>query len=1078
MKEYSFWTPTQELLLRKSCKALVWILLILGCCAGGRAQEPEIQPALLHGSWPASWISCPGIAQRAYGVYHFRKHFTLAAVPQHFIVHLSGDNRYRFFVNGKAVCSGPARSDLAHWNFETVDISPYLQTGENVVAAIVWNMGEYAAVAQISNQTGFLVQGNDAGSEVLNTDRSWKVLQDSAYRPCSTNAGNALHAYYVIGPGDEVDGARYPWGWEQAAYDDKGWRQAVGIAHPEPIGYGSDNLWTMVPRTIPLMEETMQRIATVRRGTFDGSFIHGQHPVTIPAHDSVVILLDQSHNTVAYPQLVVSRGKGSRVRLTYAEALFDAKGQKGNRNSIEGKTIIGDYDIFKPDGGRWRSFRPLWMRTFRYLQVQVVTGQEPLVIEDLYGMYTGYPFERRASFSSNDSSLRQLWDVGWRTARLCAGETYFDCPYYEQLQYEADTRIQALISLYITGDDRLMRKAITDFYNSRVAEGLTQGRYPSSRLQVIPPFSLFWISMLYDYWMHRRDDAFIREKLFAVRGVLDWFEQRIDTEKGMLGPLSWWNFVDWNTQFPGGVPDGAVDGNSSVVSLQFAYTLQQAAALFGYFKDQAVAEHYLQLADTLTRETYRRCFDPVRGEMANTPRRGKYSQHASIMGVLTGSVPAAEAKSVMEHVLEDTSLSQCTFYYRFYLTQALKKAGMAELYYSSLKPWRDMIANGLTTFAENPDPTRSDCHAWSASPIYDFLSTLCGINPASPGFDRVSIRPALGELKEVRGAMPHPKGMITVHLIRQGAEGIKGEIELPRGVSGIFYWKGEEVPLHEGKQEVVAGAGMEGGDAAYRTIRFYSSHNCFPDTGRVDGHRDGDGIAQPKAGHYDDSTVLLVVPKGYRPEKTVDLVFWFHGWHNNVDTALRYYGLADQFAASKRQAVMVLPEAARNAADSYGGKMGQEGMFRLLVADVMQELREKGIVPRGAVPEHVALAGHSGAYLVIADILDKGRQPVDEVFLFDALYGHVDTFLPWAVEEKHHFVHWFTNTGYGPDKMSDTMMLRLKGIGVSYKLVEEGALTPEIIRSTRILFIHSPRQHNDIINRPDDWQLLLEDQYR
>src|SRR6185437_9118738 len=155
----------------------------------------DIRPALLHGSWPAVWITCPGVAQRAYGVYHFRKHFTLEAAPQHFIVHLSADNRYRFFVNGKAVCSGPARSDLAHWNFETVDLAGDLRPGENVIAALVWNMGEYAAVAQISNQTAFVAQGDDAAAAIVNTNRSWKVLQDSAYRPCSTNAGYALHAY-------------------------------------------------------------------------------------------------------------------------------------------------------------------------------------------------------------------------------------------------------------------------------------------------------------------------------------------------------------------------------------------------------------------------------------------------------------------------------------------------------------------------------------------------------------------------------------------------------------------------------------------------------------------------------------------------------------------------------------------------------------------------------------------------------------------------------------------------------------------------------------------------------------------
>jgi alpha-L-rhamnosidase len=124
-----------------------------------------------------------------------------------------------------------------------------------------------------------------------------------------------------------------------------------------------------------------------------------------------------------------------------------------------------------------------------------------------------------------------------------------------------------------------------------------------------------------------------------------------------------------------------------------------------------------------------------------------------------------------EKILYDTSLSQATFYYRFYLNRALKKAGMADMYYSQLTPWRGMIDNGLTTFAENPDPTRSDCHAWSSSPNYDFLATICGILPASPGFSSVRIEPALGELQQAKGIMPHPDGDITVSLQRKGKEG-------------------------------------------------------------------------------------------------------------------------------------------------------------------------------------------------------------------------------------------------------------------------------------------------------------------
>jgi alpha-L-rhamnosidase len=780
-----------------------------------------IRPALLHGSWPASWITCPGVAQRAYGVYHFRKVFELGAAPGRFIVHVSADNRYRLFVNGKAVCSGPAHGDLAHWNFETIDLAPFLQAGSNVIAALVWNMGEYAAVGQISNQTAFLMQGDSTGDEAVNTGAGWKVMRDEAYRPCSTNMGAMLRTYYVVGPGDEVDAAKYPWGWEGQGYTDSDWPGAVEVGHPEPTGYGTDNLWTLVPRTIPLMEEVMQRIPLVRKASLGGAlagagggvgsearvdagFLGGGQPMTVPAHDSVVILLDQGFETVAYPELWCSKGRGSVVRMTYAEALFDEHFQKGNRNEIEGKVMRGDYDIFRPDGGERRLFRPLWMRTYRYLQLTIVTGAEPLVVEDLYGMYTGYPFTAKAGFNSNDTSLKAIWDVGWRTARLCAGETYFDCPYYEQLQYEGDTRIQSLISLYVTGDDRLMRKAIGDFFDSRVAEGLTQGRWPSNRLQVIPPFSLYWVSMIYDYWMHRKDDEFIRQKLFAAKGVLDWYENRIDRGMGMLGPMPWWSFVDWNTRFPNGVPDGATDGNSSVVTLQYAYTLQQAAELFRYFKDSIASGHYASLAKSLASATYRQCFDSVRGVMANTPAKNSFSVHANIMAVLTGSVPEKMSVPVMEHVLQDSSLSGCTFYYRFYLTRALKKAGMGDLYYSLLRPWREMIARGLTTFAENPDPTRSDCHAWSASPLYDFFSTICGINPGSPGFATVEIRPALGELVNINCIMPHPNGMIRMDLTRrQGrSKSINGEVELPPGVSGKFYWHGKVKELHPGQQAI------------------------------------------------------------------------------------------------------------------------------------------------------------------------------------------------------------------------------------------------------------------------------------
>jgi alpha-L-rhamnosidase len=781
------------------------LLLFLLVRSSLNAQDLSINSQLLNGDWNAHWINCGSVSPRIYGVYHFRKTLNLQEKPSSFIIHVSADNRYQLFINGTNVGSGPARSSLYNWSFESYDISQYLHKGKNTIAALVWNMAQFVPVAQITEETAFLLQGDSKKEQIANTDTSWKVLHDTAYSACATNMGAVLQTYMVVGPGDEMNGNAYPWNWQTEDYNDSDWQHAAIDYTPVVMqGFGSDNKWTLSPRTIPQMEQKMQRMkfeCGKEGNKVVSSFLQGNQPLTIPANSAKTILIDQSFETIGYPILKVSGGKNASVKITYAEALFDSKGQKGNRDETAGKTMKGFFDIFYPDGGEQRSFSPLWLRTWRYIQLDIVTKDKPLQLDDLYGIFTAYPFVQKATFSSNDSSLAYIWKVGWRTARLCAGETYFDCPYYEQLQYEGDTRIQSLISLYNTGDSRLMRKAIYDFYNSRVPDGLTQGRYPSSRLQVIPPFSLFWVSMLYDYWMHCADNSFLKKYLDGANIVLKWYEQHVDSTKEMLGPMPWWNFADWNDQFPGGTPDGANDGNSSVITLQYVYTLRQAAKLFDSFGEKEKAEHYLQLANTLSQHTYQNCFDKTRMEMANTPGKKRFSQHAGIMAILAEAIPGNQQKQVLQKILFDTSLSQATFYYRFYLTRAMVKAGMGDLYYSQLTPWRDMLKKGLTTFAEKPDPTRSDCHAWSASPEYDLLATICGIVPDAAGFQKVKIEPAMGELTEIKASMPVPSGTITVMLTRKN-KSLNGTVTLPEKLTGKFVWNGKEIQLHGGFQKV------------------------------------------------------------------------------------------------------------------------------------------------------------------------------------------------------------------------------------------------------------------------------------
>jgi alpha-L-rhamnosidase len=754
--------------------------------------------------WSASWICHPSASETGYGVFHFRKQVSLPEEPDSFIVHVSGDNRYVLYVNGHRTCSGPAAGDPFHWTYETIDIGRHLHAGENIIAAMVVNFGELRPLAQMSVGTGFILQADDESLTRINTDDSWKVAGNKGYHPIPVS-DRMVQGYFAAGVCDRVDYSLFPSGWEELHFDDSGWDQA----QEKGKGVGRGYLWGssryLVPRAIPLMEEKVERFTRIARSSgadSPGHLILPGNTLRIPANTSASFLIDQTYLTKGYPELLFSKGKGSRIKITYAESLFNGDDKKGDRDEIGDKEIKGYHDLILPDGKDHRFFRPLWLRTYRYIQVDIKTSEDPLFVDDFYGVYTAYPFELKASFESDDEVLGDIWEAGWRTARLCSGETYFDCPYYEQLQY-LETRVHSFVTLYLAGDDRLMRNAIRQFDRSRNYEGLTMSRYPSHVPQYIPVYSLYWITMLHDYWMLREDDRFLRQFMPGVKAIVSWFENRIDST-GMLGGLPWWNFLDWSTEFTHGIPDGAETGHSSLLSLHFIYALQHASDLLDHFGDDYHAAEYRHLSKSIIQAVRDHCFDRGRSLYADTPEKSSFSQHTNIMAVLAGMVHEADQQVIMQKVMEEQDLIRCTLSYKFNLFLALKKAGMADMYAELLAPWKDMLMAGLTTFAEwdvELEP-RSDCHLWSSSPCYDFLATICGIMPSEPGFRAVRIEPAFGHLESIKGSMPHPRGNISVDLEKTGKGGIRGYVILPGQLSGTFIWKGKEIAITHGKTEI------------------------------------------------------------------------------------------------------------------------------------------------------------------------------------------------------------------------------------------------------------------------------------
>jgi alpha-L-rhamnosidase len=766
----------------------------------------------------AMWIASSSGPQRDCGVYHFRRTFSLSTVPVAYRVRVSADSRFILFVNGKRVGEGPSKSDLGHWKYETFDLAHFLYPGSNVVAAVVWNFGTRAAVSQISSRTSFLLEAEDPSSGEVNTNSSWEVALDPGREPLNVDYVKLLKRYFAAPPGELLDGTRELWNWNSldGTTKNQGERWASAIALGPPALRGAQDaatIWMLEPDTLPPMEYSTIPLGKVVRSVGIGGLHENDFPISVAPHSRATVLFDAGAVTTAYPELTLSGGRNSHVRITYAEALVDANGAKGNRNEIEGRHIVGVFDEIVTDG-KEHSYSPLDWRCWRYLQLEIESDNEPLRLTRASAQFTAYPFREVGSFHSEDAALSRIWEVGWRTARLDAHDTYMDTPYWERLQYVGDTRLQALISYSISGDDRLARKAIDTFDDSRLSDGLTQSRYPTALSQIIPPYSLLWIGMVHDFWWYRNDPDFVRRHLPGTRATLAWFlsYRRPD---GLLGRLPWWNFVDWTDDFVSGVPPQDPDGGSALLTLQMVAALRESAELERALGDPSYADRYEMAASKAAMTIRDRCFDAPTGLIADTPAHRDYSEQTNSLAVWLHILAPAEERSLMGKILQSESgdtkdalrahhLSAASYYFRFYVARAMEASGFGDRYLSTLQPWKDMLALGLTTWAEQPEPSRSDSHAWSSHPNYDFLRIVAGIRPGAPGFSKVIIEPHPGNLMSFEATYPHPLGMIALSL-RRTDRGVRVAIMLPANLPAVFVWAGRTYPLKSGQQVVDTG---------------------------------------------------------------------------------------------------------------------------------------------------------------------------------------------------------------------------------------------------------------------------------
>jgi len=755
-------------------------------------------------AWEASWIWAErDRGKRADGneLVYFRKTFRLAdASAVRLIADVSADSRYRLYVNGVSASTGPARGDPRTHYYETIDLSPFLRDGLNALAVKVlhYKEGEPRPSAIPSAYTGALLfQGrvtDPRGQELLrlDTDDSWLFRADDAIEFLP-------ESYTCVGGGESVEGVRLPHGWQETEFDDRDWKRAVIIAQTHLEHDGFLTPWQLTARTIPPMFERDRAFVSVTReevspGAVMREVSSEREWLRLPAHGKAVVELDAGELTTGYLRMEMAGGRGSEIRFLCSEGYESKDGVKGVRDQAEGNVLRGYLERYAVAGrtaAGEESYETFLFRTFRFIRFEVEAGGEPLVIHRAYYRETGYPLEVRASFEASDSSLGPLWDVSVRTLQRCMHEGYYDCPFYEQLQYSMDTRLQAMFTYAISGDDRLARKAIYEFHSSLLPGGMLLSRYPSIQPQVIPGFALYWIMMLYDHLLYYGDAEHAARYRPTVDAVLDWFARRIGGD-GLVGaaPRGYWSYVDWVKEWERtrGVPSS--DGPLTVYNLMYADALEKAAFINEATGRPETAREYRGRAKEILAAVNARCRSEERGLYRDGPELESYSQHSQIWAILSGAASGTEASELAERLMENSSLPQVSYSMAFFLFRALSAAGRYDLSFSLWERWREQIGLHLTTWLEDPVSQRSDCHAWGAVPLYEFTSEILGVKPNGIGYERIRIEPRPGPLRWARGQAATPRGPVEVawrvsedefRLEVSGLRGRAADVRLPDG---------------------------------------------------------------------------------------------------------------------------------------------------------------------------------------------------------------------------------------------------------------------------------------------------------
>ncbi len=753
----------------------------------------------------AQWITLPENDGKPNIYFRAYKSFELEKVPKKALLRICADSYYLLFINGRKVQFGPVRGTCAVNYFDTLDVTQFLQQGENKIGVIVHSPVTETFIAAPA-EPAFILELPG----VVASDATWMVQLAGDWK-------REVEIYTIQTDYIEYRDFRLePVGWLNGELDGA-WNRA------KPVGRSSKLLQRkLTARNVPAMSEWIYRPVDILQWHEVEPVLEGDTEIAMQINNDVLLPMNAQRLQEAAPgeyilnpdmagrgiSLIADFGcdlignlevkivapAGTIVDVTYSEEIWQEKGDRlrGHYNNAyhvtdryllkEGENIIGTQ---------------LSERGFRMVQLTVRDFQIPVRIQEIKATGGEYPYDKRGSFECSDELLNRIWEVCARTLEVCTTDVFMDCPWRERAFWVNDLVVENATTLAAFGASAVHKRAFELAFSQQRDDGFVSGVCPAPKQgNVLVPTNLFLVTMLYDYLMMSGDSATVKTYLPNVQRILELFESLAD-EKGIVtAPHCYgvatdhWNFYDWGFELNG---YNFRNCRESMLNHLYVTAMKNYCALCDYCGSECDRELYRKRIARTAAAIGKEFIEPATGYLSDQVMHHEKpemisSQLSHAFAVLSGEVGESFKKAVTDH-----NLICPEYYLHFFVFRAMQRIGkeaLADGLARIRKYWGRSVDTGYPTLYEAGIhklgreafcETGSLCHGFGTAPIEFFHRNILGVTPLEPGYARFEFKPELFDLEFASGRIPTPAGEIAVSCR-------KAEItlEIPKGLTAVY----------------------------------------------------------------------------------------------------------------------------------------------------------------------------------------------------------------------------------------------------------------------------------------------------